>query len=311
VVARGLELGSDAGDHTAFVLGAPPPANIPAVAGPDPHGPVALFDSGVGGLTLLHECLVSIPHEDFLYLGDTARFPYGQRSPDELREFAHELAGILVEQGAKMLVVACNAATSASMPGLREDLAGTVDVVGVVLPEARLAASATTGGRIGLLATPATVDSGAYHRAVEDAAPGSELTAVPTARLAPLIQREGDWWDAELVEHVDEICEPLIKTQVDTVILGCTHYPLGGRLRVGGVGGGVGCVCSGLALPAHVHGTLVADGLARDDEDRRGTYSFMCSGDPEEFHRVGGRFLQMPLGEVRHVDVRVPGKAAA
>src|SRR5437868_14516473 len=131
--------------------------------------PIAMFDSGVGGLTVLHECLVSLPHEDFLYLGDTARFPYGERSPEELRAFAHELAGILVGAGAKMIVVACNAATSASMPGLREDLAGVVDVVGVVLPEARLAAQATRDGPIGLLATPATVQSGAYHRAVAEA----------------------------------------------------------------------------------------------------------------------------------------------
>src|SRR5947209_18630036 len=98
-------------------------ANMPLVGAPHRHGPVALFDSGVGGLTVLHECLVQIPHEDFLYLGDTARFPYGERSPAELRDFAHELAEILVAEGAKMLVVACNSATSASMTGLRMDLA--------------------------------------------------------------------------------------------------------------------------------------------------------------------------------------------
>ena len=273
--------------------------------------PIGVFDSGVGGLTVLHECLVQVPHEDFLYLGDTARFPYGERSLDELREFAHELAGILVDEGAKMLVVACNAATSASMPQLREDLAGTVDVVGVVLPEARLAAQATHSGRIGLLATPATVVSGAYHRAVAEAAPGSELIAVPTAELAPLIQREGDWWDAELVEHVDRICEPLIAATVDTVILGCTHYPLVRPMLQRRMGRGVRLVSSGEAIAEHVHGTLVADGLARDDEDRRGDYSFMCSGDPAEFRRVGGRFLQMPLGDVRHVDVQTPRRAAA
>jgi len=281
------------------------------VPGPDPTGPVALFDSGVGGLTVLHECLVSLPHEDFLYLGDTARFPYGERSQDELRAFAHELAGILVKEGAKMVVVACNAATSASMPGLHEDLAGTVDVVGVVLPEARLAASTTATGRIGLLATPATVDSGAYHRAVADAAPGAELTAVPTRELAPLIQREGDWWDAKLTDHVDEICKPLIEAQVDTVILGCTHYPLVRPILQRRLGRKVRLVSSGEAIADHVLGALVNDGLARDDEDRRGTYSFMCSGDPEEFHRVGGRFLQMPLGEIRHVDVQTPRRAAA
>jgi glutamate racemase len=280
------------------------------VPGPDTSGPVALFDSGVGGLTVLHECLVSIPHEDFLYLGDTARFPYGERSQAELRDFAHELAGILVAEGAKMLVVACNAATSASMPALRDDLAGVVDVVGVVSPEARLAGAETRNGRIGLLATPATVDSGAYQRAVENALPGALLTAVATARLAPLIQREGAWWDEELVEHVDEICEPLIAAAVDTVILGCTHFPLVAPILQRRLGRGIRLVSSGEAIAEHVHNALVADGLARDEADRRGDYSFMCSGDPGEFHRVGGRFLQMPLGDVRQVTVRPGGKAA-
>ena len=97
--------------------------------------PVAVFDSGVGGLTVLHECLVSLPHEDFLYLGDTARFPYGDRSPEELRAFASELADILLERGAKLLVVACNSATAAAMPALKERLAGRVPVIGVVTPE--------------------------------------------------------------------------------------------------------------------------------------------------------------------------------
>jgi glutamate racemase len=291
-----------------------PAANIRPVAGPDRHGPVALFDSGVGGLTVLHECLVQIPHEDFLYLGDTARFPYGERSLEELGEFAHELAGILLGAGAKMLVVACNSATGAAMPQLREDLAGTVDVISVVGPESRLAAEATESGRIGLLATPATVESGAYQRALEAAAPGCEVHAVGTRELAPLIQREGDWWDHALVDCIDSVCAPLAAADVDTVILGCTHYPLVRPMLQRRLGRGVRLVSSGEAIAEAVHGALRDDGLARDDEDRRGDYSFMCSGDPDEFRRIGGRFLQMPLGQVRRVDVTTstpPTEAAA
>ena len=127
------------------------------MAAPDRSLPVAVFDSGVGGLTVLHECLVSLPHEDFLYLGDTARFPYGDRTADELLGFARELAGILLERGAKLLVVACNSATAAALPALREELESRVPVVGVVTPESRLAAAATVNGRVGLIATPATV----------------------------------------------------------------------------------------------------------------------------------------------------------
>jgi glutamate racemase len=281
------------------------------VGAPDRHGPVAVFDSGVGGLTVLHECLVQIPHEDFLYLGDTARFPYGDRSLDELRGFAHELAEILVNAGAKMLVVACNSATSASMPGLRKDLEGVVDVISVVDPESRLAANTTHNRRIGLLATPATVDSGAYQRALRKSAPGCEVTAVGTRELAPLIQREGDWWDHELVDCVDRICEPLSEAKVDTVILGCTHYPLIRPILQRRLGRRVRLVSSGEAIAETVHDALRADGLDRDDEDRRGDYSFMCTGDPSEFHRIGGRFLQMPLGQVRQVEVRDPSEVHA
>jgi glutamate racemase len=260
----------------------------------------------VGGLTVLHECLVQIPHEDFLYLGDTARFPYGDRTLDELREFAQELAHILLVEGAKMLVVACNSATSAAMPRLREDLAEVVDVISVVEPEARLAANTTRNRRIGLLATPATVNSGAYQRALRKSAPGCEVTAVGTRELAPLIQREGDWWDEALVDCVDRVCEPLVEAKVDTVILGCTHYPLIRPMLQRRLGRRVRLVSSGEAIAEAVHDALRADGIDRDDEERVGDYSFMCTGDPVEFKRIGGRFLQMPLGQVRQVDVREP-----
>jgi glutamate racemase len=262
-------------------------------------------------LTVLHECLVQIPHEDFLYLGDTARFPYGDRPLDELREFAHELADILVGEGAKLLVVACNSATSASMPRLRKDLAGIVDVISVVEPESRLAANTTHNRRIGLLATPATVDSGSYQRALRKSAPGCEVTAVGTPELAPLIQREGDWWDQELVDCVDRVCEPLAAAKVDTVILGCTHYPLIRPILQRRLGRRVRLVSSGEAIAEAVQEALRADGIDRDDENRRGDYSFICTGDPDEFDRVGGRFLQMPLGQVRQVEVRDPRKAVA
>jgi glutamate racemase len=171
--------------------------------------PVAVFDSGVGGLTVLHECLVWLPHEDFLYLGDTARFPYGERSPAELLGFARELAAILLEEGAKLLVVACNSATAAALPALREELAGRVALVGVVTPESRLAARATRNGRVGLIATPATVQSGAYHGAVAEASAGSAvLHAVASPELAPLIQ-EGGEVDERTVRCVEDACEPL------------------------------------------------------------------------------------------------------
>ncbi len=279
------------------------------MAGSERELPVAVFDSGVGGLTVLHECLVSLPHEDFLYLGDTARFPYGDRSADELLRFARELAGILLERGAKLLVVACNSATAAALPALREELEGRVPVVSVVTPESRLAAAATVNGRVGLIATPATVGSGAYSRALAEAAPGVELHAVASAELAPLIQ-EGGEVDERVVACVDGLCRPLKDADVDTVILGCTHYPLVRPVLQRALGRGVTIVTSGEAIASEVEQRLREAGVAQD-EGRRGRYRFLATGEPDEFRRLGIRFLQLPIAEVEHVDVGRPARRAA
>jgi glutamate racemase len=269
--------------------------------------PVAVFDSGVGGLTVLHECLVSLPHEDFTYLGDTLRFPYGDRSPEELLDFGRELAGILLDRGAKLLVVACNSATAAALPALRAELEESVPVVGVVEPESRLAAAATRNGRIGLLATPATVASGAYARAVAAAAPGADLHAVASAELAPLIQAGGEV-DGRVVACVEELCRPLRAAAVDTVILGCTHYPLVRPVLQRELGRGVAIVSSGEAIAAEVERRLLETGREADDR-RRGSYRFLASGDPDEFRRLGIRFLQLPIDGVEQVPVRAPARS--
>jgi glutamate racemase len=280
----------------------------PPVARREAELPVAVFDSGVGGLTVLHECLVSLPHEDFVYLGDTVRFPYGDRSADELLDFARELAGILLDEGAKLLVVACNSATAAALPALRDELAERVPVVGVVRPESRLAAAHTRNGRVGLLATPTTVASGAYERALHAAAPEAELHAVASAELAPLIQ-EGGEVDERTLGCVEGACGPLKSAGVDTVILGCTHYPLVRPVLQRELGRGVTIVSSGEAIADEVEAELRADGLERE-EGRRGRYRFLATGDPEGFRRLGTRFLQLPIGEVRHVEVEPAGRAA-
>jgi glutamate racemase len=278
----------------------------------EPHSnlPVAVFDSGVGGLTVLHECLVSLPHEDFVYLGDTARFPYGDRSPEELLAFACELAGILLARRVKLLVVACNSATAAALPVLKAELHGRVPVVGVVRPESRLAATATRNGKVGLIATPATVRSGAYARALAQAAPSAELHAVASAELAPLIQ-EGGEVDERVVRCVEGACRPLRAASVDTVILGCTHYPLVRPVLQRTLGRGVTIVSSGEAIASEVDARLRSARLQRDHA-RRGDYRFLASGDPDDFRRLGTRFLQLPIGAVEHVEVSASaGRAAA
>jgi glutamate racemase len=271
---------------------------------PDPSLPVAVFDSGVGGLTVLHECLVSLPHEDFLYLGDTARFPYGDRSAGELLGFARELGAILLERGAKALVVACNSATAAAAPALKQELGDRIPIVAVVEPESRLAAQATNNGKVGLIATPATVSSGAYARALAETAPEAELHTVASAELAPLIQAGGDV-DHRVLACVEGACRPLKRAGVDTVILGCTHYPLVRPVLQRELGRGVTIVSSGEAI-AHEVESRLRDACLENDEGRRGHYGFLATGDPEEFRRVGTRFLQLPIGKVEHVDVELP-----
>ncbi|MBA2475357.1 MAG: glutamate racemase, partial [Actinobacteria bacterium] len=185
--------------------------------------PVGVFDSGMGGLTVLHECLVTMPDEDFLYLGDAARLPYGPRPVGELRRFAREIAGFLEREGVKLIVAACNSATSAALPELQTEL--DVPIVGVLNPEAHAAVQATRNRRVGLLATQATVASGRYEELVRTLDAGVEVVAVACPALVPLIESD-DPFGAATVEAVRGYAAPLRQAGVDTVILGCTHYPL-------------------------------------------------------------------------------------
>ena len=266
--------------------------------------PIGVFDSGVGGLTVLHELLVALPQEDFVYLGDTARFPYGERTPQQLEAFSLQIAEALLARGAKLLVVACNSATAAALPALRRRMMETtlgVDVIGVVKPEALQAVAATRTGRIGLLATPATVASGAYADAVAAADEHVALTSVACPDLAPIIQ-DGATFDDRVVEIVRGYCEPLREAQVDTVVLGCTHYPLVRPLLQRSLGPDVQIIASGAAVARQAQHALTARGLdAARAGGGEGRYSFLSTGDPEGFRSLGSRFLQMPLGRVERV----------
>jgi glutamate racemase len=264
--------------------------------------PIAVFDSGVGGLTVLHELLVRLPQEDFLYLADDARFPYGERSAEELVRFSLQISEELLARRAKLLVVACNSATAAALPALRERMMQTtlgVDVLGVVDPGAVQAVAATRTGRVGLLATPATVRSGAYARAISAADPFVELTSVAAPDLATIIEG-GFPFDDRVVDTVRRYTAPLREARVDTVILGCTHYPLVRPMLQRMLGPDVGIIVSGIPLARQVGHVLGARGLANPGEGE-GRYRFLCTGDPDAFRAQGTRFLQMPLGDVERV----------
>lgn len=270
--------------------------------------PIGVFDSGVGGLTVLHELLVQLPQEDFVYLADTARFPYGERSAAELQEFSLQIAEELLRRNVKLLVVACNSATAAALPALQERMMQTtlgVDVIGVVRPGAVHAVAATRTGRVGLMATTATVDSGAYAEAIAAADPHVDLVSVPCPDLTEIIEG-GFPFDQKVVDTVRRYCAPLRDAKVDTVVLGCTHYPLVRPMLQRILGPGVTIISSGAPLARQVEHVLGSRSLEtnRDDPTHpEGDYSFLCTGDPEPFRAMGTRFLQMPLGEVEQIDV--------
>jgi glutamate racemase len=270
--------------------------------GPDPALPIAVFDSGVGGLTVLHECLVSLPEEDYVYLGDDARFPYGTRSAADLGDCVRRNTTFLLDRGAKLIVIACNSAAGVGLEPAREVASARgVEVVAVIEPEAEIAAAITESGRVGVLATPVTVAGGAYLRALGRQHRELTVTQVAAPDLAAIIQRGFPFSEA-VVETVRSYCAPLKRARVDTVILGCTHYPLVRPMLQRFLGREVRLVTAGHALAATAQRILETQRLETANEDE-GTYRFVCTGDPAAFRELGTRFLQMPLGEVERVEL--------
>ncbi len=268
---------------------------------------IGVFDSGTGGLTVLHECLVTMPHEDFVYLGDHARLPYGPRPLDEVRGFALEIGRYLERQDVKLVLVACNTATSAGLPKLQELL--SVPVVGVIQPEAHAAVQATRNRKIGLLATKATVEAGRYAEFVAALDAGAEFTALPCPRLVPLIEGD-DPFGAETTAAVREYAEPLKDGGVDTVILGCTHYPLIRPIFQRVFGRDVTLVFSAEETARETAETLTRKGIGNAPH-REGEYRFLTTGDPALFRELGERFLQLPLGDVEQIALADLKAAAA
>jgi glutamate racemase len=242
---------------------------------------------------------VTLPHEDFLYLGDHARLPYGPRPLDEVRRFAGEIGAFLEAQGVKLVVAACNTATSAALPQLQEELA--IPVVGVITPEAHAAVQATRNRRIGLLATEATVEAGRYAELVHTLDAGVGFFPIACPRLVPLIE-SADPFAAETTEAVREYSAPLKDAGVDTVILGCTHYPLIRPIFQRVFGRDVTLVFSAEETAREVAETLARKGF-ENDSAREGSYRFLTTGEPEVFRALGARFLQLPIDEVERVEL--------
>jgi glutamate racemase len=257
--------------------------------------PIGVFDSGVGGLTVARAILELIPHEPLVYLGDTERFPYGPRPVEEIRRFALEIADLLVQRDVKMLVVACNS-VEVSAIGDIADRAG-IPVVGVIDPGARAAVRATRSGSIGLIGTEATVASGAYDRAMLATGAAVTLLSVACPLFVEHVER-GDTTSDELRRVARRYLEPLRGGGIDTLILGCTHYPLLSGLLQLELGPDVVLVSSAEETAKDVYAELVSQGLQREDPGPP-DHVFLATGDPADFQAVAEVFLGPELSEVR------------
>lgn len=274
---------------------------------PRASAPVGVFDSGVGGLTVLRALLAALPEEDFVYLGDTARLPYGTKSPESIRRYSLQAAAALHERGVKCLVVACNTASAVALDALTAGFA-PVPVLGVVEPGAAAACAATRSGRIAVVATESTVRGGAYQAAIQRLRPA----AVVSARACPLfvaLAEEG-WCEGPVVEavvhrYLDDLFAGGPDARPDTLVLGCTHFPVLAPAIRKVLGDGVAIVDSAQTTAAALARVLSAAGLRRPGPSAPGRARLLATDSAERFARVGGTFLGRPLaaGDVEIVDL--------
>lgn len=256
---------------------------------------MGVFDSGVGGLTVLEALRRRLPGESTVYLGDTARLPYGPKSPDTVRRYAREAAGFLLGHDVKAIVVACNTASARALPGLADEV--PVPVVGVVEPGARAAAEASAGGRIGVLGTRGTVESGAYQRAILEHRPDARVEGVACPLFVSLVE-EG-WTDGVIARlTARRYLDPVLRRGMDTLVLGCTHYPLLRAVIAGVAGPDVELVEPAEATADEVAALLDREGLAAP-EARPVERRFYVTDDAARFRELAGDWL----GEVpKHLE---------
>ena len=258
--------------------------------------PIGIFDSGVGGLTVARAILDQLPNESTLYIGDTARGPYGPRPLAEVREFALETMDFLVSQGVKAIVIACNTASAAMLRDARERY--SIPVIEVIQPAVRRAVAATRTGNVGVIGTRATVDSRAYVDAFA-AAPQLNITSIACPLFVEFVER-GETSGTEITKIAREYLAPVMAAKVDTLVLGCTHYPLLTGVISYVMGEGVTLVSSAEETAKDLYRTLVENGLLREQSTTPATHKFLATGDAKAFETLARRFLGPEVTKVEH-----------
>jgi glutamate racemase len=259
--------------------------------------PIGVFDSGVGGLTVFREIAAALPHETLVYLGDSARVPYGTKSPETIQRYALEAARFLTARDIKLFVVACNTASAAALPVLEREVA--VPVIGVIEPGAR-AAVAATKGRIGVIATEGTVRSRAYSEAIARLDEDVEVHEQACPLFVPLAE-EG-WANTHVASEIAEVyLRPLLDRGIDTLLLGCTHYPIL-RATIRGVAGGDVRIVDSAETTAGAVATML-EGHLRTSPSAEPRYRFLVTDAAERFRRIAGEFLDQEVDQLELVDL--------
>jgi len=262
------------------------------------RAPIGIFDSGLGGLTVAQAIFERLPHDSTIYFGDTARVPYGPKSPDTVRRYSLEIMEWLLSQGVKAIVVACNTSTAHALDALRA--ASPVPVIGVIEPGARAAVAAAAGLPVGVIGTAGTIGSGAYEREIHRLAPDTTVVAVACPLFVPLVE-EG-WFDHPATRLIAaEYLRPLRERGVGSLVLGCTHYPLLEPLLQEVMGREVRLIDSARETAQAVQRALVEAGLDAPADIGPPTHRFAVSDDPVRFQNVGARFLGGRLGQAEVV----------
>lgn len=274
--------------------------------------PIGLFDSGVGGLTVLHAMQKIMPDEDYLYLGDTARLPYGTKSPQTIRHYAIQTTSILVSRKIKFLVIACNTATAAALPLLQEAFP-FIPVIGVIEPSAQVACRTSVKGHIGVIATESTINGGCYQETILRYRPNALVESLSCPLFVPIVE-EG-WFDGPIVEGIiAQYLAPLfherpIDKQPDCLILGCTHYPLLTKTIHTVIGQHIRIVDSAITTANLAQACLKQHNMLRPKENQyKGSSHFLTTDDPNRFAKTGSLFLDNPIeiNEVELIDLKLP-----
>jgi glutamate racemase len=263
------------------------------------NAPIGIFDSGVGGLTVARAILDQLPNESTIYIGDTARGPYGPRSLAEVRDFSLETLDFLVSQGVKALVIACNTASAAMLRDARERY--SIPVIEVIQPAVRRAVAATRTGRVGVIGTRATIDSKAYLDAFA-AAPQLTIQSIACPLFVEYVERGETSGDA-ITKVAREYLQPMIDADVDTLVLGCTHYPLLTGVISYVMGNGVSLVSSAEETAKDLYRVLIENSLLRAPSTTPPTHTFLATGDAQAFESLARRFLGPEVTAVQHQDL--------